>query len=148
MKAIFLDIDGVICSIRSAVAYGGYPWKIDEDSISLFDEVAVALIRQVCEKTEAVVILSSVWRKYHDIKLIGVTLELPIIDKTPVIVGKRGNEIKAFLEQNPQIKKYAIVDDDSNMLDEQMPYFVKVDSKEGLSYGNYEQLLTILTPSK
>jgi histidinol phosphatase-like enzyme len=28
-KILFLDFDGVINSVRSAVAFGGFPWNIE-----------------------------------------------------------------------------------------------------------------------
>lgn len=144
MKVIFLDIDGVICSIRSAVAGGGYPWRLKEEDIELFDGVAVKLIQKVCQKTDSKIVLSSVWRLHHDFNLIGEKLCLPIIDKTPnKASAMRGEEIAIWLKEN-QVDKYVIVDDDSDMLVEQFSFFVKVDSRNGLSYENYERILDIL----
>jgi hypothetical protein len=144
VKILFLDIDGVICSIRSAVACDGFPWTVKEDAIPMFDEVAIKLIRKVCKDTDTKIVLSSVWRLSHDWKMIGEKLNLPIIDKTPhKLSSRRGEEIAMWLRDN-KVDKYAIVDDDSDMLEEQLPFFVRVYCKNGLSYENYEQLLKIL----
>ena len=50
MKVVFLDIDGVLNSVRSCIAYDGYPWQGDSDEERewhKFDQVAIALLR-VC----------------------------------------------------------------------------------------------------
>ena len=139
MKILFLDIDGVLNSVRSAIAFAGYPMpKRDGDK---FDEVAVGLIRAVCVKTNCVICLSSTWRIGIDPTKLGQQLNLPIMDKTPVTsAGIRGKEIDMYLK-NAQVDKYAIVDDDSDMLPEQLPYFVKTSHINGLSYENYLELL-------
>lgn len=143
MKILFLDIDGVLNSVRSAIAFDGYPYpnRYEEK----FDEVAVQLIRTLCNNTKAVIVLSSTWRHGLDLVAFGNKMKLPIIDKTPVtkLSGYRGEEIAMWLK-GKQIEKYAIVDDDSDMLKEQLPYFVKVNHMNGLSYENYNQLLELL----
>jgi hypothetical protein len=45
----------------------------------------------------------------------------------------RGYEIKAWLDQNEDTESYAIIDDDSDMLDEQMNSFFHVDGYYGLT---------------
>jgi len=146
MKILFLDIDGVLNSIRSAVSLGGYPWGVKEEDIKLFDQVAIQLIKRLCEKTDCQIVLSSVWRLSIGHKKLAEALFLPIVDSTPCLhmSGARGQEIKAYLGNHPEVTCYAIVDDDSDMLDEQLPYFIKTDRVNGLSYENYEQLLKLL----
>lgn len=143
MKILFLDIDGVVNSVRSATAQGGYPWAVDEPSMRLFDPVAIALIKKLCDETETKIVLSSTWRMMFDAVQFGKKLGLPIIDKTPVMGSARGQEIKAWLVLNEH-PKYAIVDDDEDMLEEQKAFFVRTDSYEGLSYRDYLQLKTLL----
>lgn len=157
MKVLFLDIDGVLNSVRSAIALGGYPHpNRDEQASELirsedrFDLVAVGLIRMLCQKTDTKIVLSSTWRYSYqtleDILDFGKKLDLPIICKTPIIhlSRARGREIDKWLQDHPDVTKFAIVDDDSDMLPEQLPSFVKTDYYEGLSYQNYLQLLEIL----
>lgn len=144
MKVLFLDFDGVINSIRSAVAFGGYPWNVTAKSIKLFDPVGLRLIRMVCEKTGAKIVLSSTWRKCFKYDELGKALDLPIISATPKTLSRsRGEEIEMWLNEN-KVDQYAIVDDDSDMLKSQFPYFVKTCPKNGLSFENYEHLLEIL----
>ena len=145
MKVIFLDIDGVLNSIRSAVALGGYPYHVTPDHLPTFDWVAVGLMQRVCKETGAVCVLSSTWRKSVDYLLIGEKLELPIIGVTPVNHdGHRGGEISLWIDENGEPKRWAIVDDDSDMLEHQLPRFVHTDIENGFSLANYRQLIALL----
>lgn len=148
MKVLFLDIDGVLNSRRSAEAFGGYPHSFNIDQMAMFDKTALALIRKVVRKTRCAVVLSSSWRIGMEPVDTAAGLDLPIIDHTPVSWEqgrKRGDEIKQWLAANPEVTKYAIVDDDSDMLDEQKPFFVKTDHINGLSWENYERLMELLS---
>lgn len=150
MKLLFLDVDGVLNSIRSAIAYDGYPYPGREALDDRFDDVAVFLIKQVCIKTNSLIVLSSTWRYGVEPLAFGQRLKLPIIDKTPrgvfapEVKTKRGLEIEAYLKKAKEVEKFAIVDDDSDMLDAQLPFFIKVDNRNGLSYENYLALLKLL----
>lgn len=143
MKILFLDIDGVLNSTRSAIAFDGYPYP--NRFKNKFDEVAVSLIRLLCANTNTSICLSSTWRHYiTDIKKFAKEMDLPIISKTPEkISSNRGEEIGLWLKEN-KVDKYAIIDDDCDMLKEQLPYFVKVDGRNGLSYENYTKLVELL----
>lgn len=144
VKVLFLDIDGVLNSTRTAVAFGGFPHSTKPADIVKFDHVAVSLIRTVCQETGARIVLSSTWRLDPDWQQFGRDLALPIFDRTGRSKdGKRGGEIATWLESYPA-DKYAIVDDDSDMLPEQMPFFVRTSHAEGLSWDNYEMLKHIL----
>ena len=144
MKVLFLDVDGVINSVRSAVAFDGYPWDVDEENIKQFDHVAITLIRRICRDTNCKIILSSTWRRSVGHKKLADALDLPVIDSTPTHMdATRGEEIAAWLRKN-EVDKYVIIDDDADMLEEQLPYFVKVDPYNGLSYDNYTKILEIL----
>ncbi len=145
MKIIFLDIDGVLNSRRSSFAFKGYPHPGNVDT-NKFDMVSVELIRRVCNKIDNTkIVLSSTWRADKNYKDI---LGLPIIDKTPKLPGIRGLEIKEWFARNThllnKIDKWAIVDDDSDMLDEQLPYFVKINPINGLMWEDFERLIEIL----
>lgn len=144
MKVLFLDIDGVLNSERSAWAFGGFPHGFDPANMAKFDHVAIALIRKVCEETECSVVLSSTWRLLHSVHECANGLGLPIFDKTPGGGGNRGKQIQEWLDEHPEVTEYAIVDDDSDMLDSQRGRFVRTNVKEGLSLANYGDLLRIL----
>lgn len=142
MKVIFLDIDGVLNSVRTAVAYGGYPHALEEREG--FDDVAIRMIRGLCEANDIQVVLSSAWRLHCDYRDVGKAFSLPIIDRTPSMLGPRGKEIADWLGRHPEVDRFAILDDDSDMLDVQMPFFVKTDGFEGLSWSAFLKLCEIL----
>lgn len=142
MKVLFLDIDGVLNSCRTAVAFGGYPMKLEH--LGAFDGVAVRLIQRMCDIGGVKVVLSSAWRLDYTAEEVAKALDLPVIDRTPVFpLGPRGKEIQHWLDNN-HWTSYAIVDDDADMLPEQRAFFVKTEHEEGLSFKNYQRLCQIL----
>lgn len=137
-KILFLDIDGVLNSIkwykkRTHPKNGGF--ELDPEAMALFD--------QIVEETDCKVVLSSTWRlsRYWKERLEAQGLNTnSIIDRTerlprPVNTGieycERGKEVKAWLEKHPEVKVYAILDDDADFLPEQ-PLF-KTTWEEGLT---------------
>lgn len=143
MKVLFLDIDGVLNSHRSAYAFGGFPYDVDAHR-DRFDEVAIGLVRNICKAAGAQIVLSSSWRTDKNWTRIGEALNLPITDRTPSLAGPRGEEIEAWLSTHPEVECYAILDDDSDMLDEQLPFFVKTTHQDGLTFGLAEKLSALL----
>lgn len=156
-KYLFLDIDGVLNSTRSVVSINPNDtalWlhrnlKHREIEIKRLDPVALGLIRNLCAETNTEIVLSSSWRiGLGSVIELATTLDLPIVSTTPILGGDRcrGDEIELWLDirstDNP--RKYAIVDDDSDMLPEQMPFFVKTNHNNGLLYEDYELLLDLL----
>lgn len=141
MRVLFLDIDGVLNSTKTAVAFGGYPHE--PEHIEAFDKAAIKLIQRLCDSSGVQVVLSSAWRITHDFKVIGEAFGLPIIDRTPSLLGTRGTEINAWLSQHPEVTQYAIVDDDSDMLPDQMVRFVQTSGHEGLTWADFEKLCAL-----
>ena len=146
MNILFLDIDGVLNGYRSLIGLGAYPHAVKEDQSERFDWVAVGMIRRVCKECDVSIVLSSSWRigmaNTHEIAKF---LDLPIIDKTPYMdkpYSCRGEEIKQWLSENP-VDAYAIIDDDSDMLAIQVPYFVKTEHKNGMQIDHYLKLRRI-----
>ena len=144
-KVLFLDIDGVLNSARTAYAFGGYPHLPSQ--VDRFDLVAVALIRKVCTEVGARICLSSTWRLGRDWKELRGHLGLPITHRTPRLDGaRRGEEIKAWMDAyNRTIEKWAIVDDDADMLPEQLHHFVQTCPRNGFTFENYERLKDLLS---
>jgi hypothetical protein len=143
-KVLFLDIDGVLNSRRTVVAFKGYPHGFDGYDRDRFDWVAVALISRLCEETGASIVLSSSWRIIHSVQECANGLDLPIFDRTPSLDGIRGMEINAWLAEHPEVTDYAIVDDNSDMLESQKSRFVQTDELVGLSIVNWVALKQIL----
>lgn len=119
MKIIFLDIDGVIC----------VDWIefVDEFGYG-FHEEYIKNLEMIIQKTGAKIVISSTWRMsgLAEMKRMWKARLLPgeVIDVTPVLRTKRGQEIEEFLRKNP-CDSYVIIDDDNDFLPEQMPFFVR-----------------------
>lgn len=145
---LFLDFDGVINSVRSATAFGGYPWNVNKESLRLFDPIAINLIRKLCNEHNVKIVLSSTWRKGFNFNALAKVLDLPIIDQTPIkLSASRGQEIQLWLDTHPGVE-YAILDDDADMLETQMSRFIKTDPYEGLSWKCYERLCKLFEEVK
>lgn len=130
MKILFLDIDGVVNSEEffEKRSKGEHPTDIDN--------YMALLVNRIVENTGCKVVLSSSWRGYKDgeeqiERMIGVKLH----DRTPRLTESmvRGKEIQMWLDAHPEVEKYAILDDDSDMLVSQAPNFFKTDWKVGLT---------------
>lgn len=145
MKVIFLDIDGVLLSHRSVVAFGRWPNDLTPDDVAKFDPIALALLRNFCAASGAKIVLSSTWRILHAWQKVGDKLDLPLIDATPRMLGPRGREIAAWLSGHPEVERYAIIDDDSDMLPEQLPFFVHCDGRNGFTWPEFEKMCAIFS---
>lgn len=146
MKVLFLDIDGVLNSSRTLLAYGSYPHGLDREQMQRFDAVAIKLVQRLCRLTQAKVVVSSSWRlgrKFEDFLVFG----LPIYGRTPIYTeDHRGKEIAAWLSEHPEVSRYAIVDDSkSEILPEQKDWFVQTDPQNGFMYEHYWRLYDLLT---
>ena len=64
MKVLFLDIDGVLNSTRTAVANGGYPHELHHREA--FDWTSIKLLQRLCDSAGVLVVLSSAWRNFCD----------------------------------------------------------------------------------
>ncbi len=138
---LFMDIDGVLNSRRTAVAFGSYPHRLDQ--LGKFDPVAIGLVRRLCDDG-VVIVLSSAWRTMYPHVEVGTALGLPIIDKTPMLCGSRGAEIADWLTRHPEVTTWAIVDDNGDMLAEQMPRFVQTSEDNGIVWRDYARLRELL----
>lgn len=149
MKVIFLDIDGVLNSRRSSIAFNGMPWPDHTNDVweEKFDHIAIGLLRDAIEKTNAVCVLSSTWR-YDGSELVqrlARFLQVPIIGVTRSLSMTRGDEIKEWLDNHKEVTHYAILDDSSDMLPYQKKNLVHVNSMNGMSYENYMDLIKVLS---
>lgn len=144
MNVLFLDIDGVLNSHRTALAFDGYPHDLTPEGVRMLDPVALGLLRCLCESMALEVVISSSWRIGRTAEDFRTALDLPAIDCTPSLLGPRGKEINAWLDAHPQVQRYAILDDDGDMLPEQLPCFVKTDISEGMVWRDFERLCSIL----
>lgn len=142
MKALFLDVDDVLCSLKSSAATGGYPHDFKDPS--KFDQHALALLRKL-GNAGVEFVLSSTWRMHFTAPEAAAGLNLPIVDCTPLHPNRcRGAEIAQWLSENPDVTHWAILDDSTDMLEEQMGNFVHVTGEDGMRLRDFRKLCQIL----
>lgn len=129
---IFLDVDGVLNSIKT----GWFCW----------DMYVVNWVIWFAKTSNSKIVISSTWRMNHNLDFFAdiLTYELIYVDEwsTPVIseTGScRGDEIKMWLDKHSEeVGRYIIFDDDSDMLEEQLPNFIQTDCHNGLLFKNMD----------
>lgn len=161
MKIIFLDIDGVLNSGRSFIAFAKnardaeyeddpYWYKLTKSTI---DPVSVGLLNRVLEDFDAKIVLSSTHRMHFPdgpgklaqiqdyLTNLGVQGER-CMGWTPRLNTIRGKEIAAWLEPNiaAVVDSYIILDDSSDFLPEQMEFHVHCKGGHGITEENYYQM--------
>ena len=168
-KIIFLDIDGVLNSERSFVG-GAYREREYHDHFKdgtvddpywlkitrcTIDPIACDLVNRVLRECDAYIVMSSTHRQHFPddgrklenlqnyLAALGVDGHR-LIGWTPRLGTPRGIEIKYWLDKNPGWERFVIVDDDSDMLPEQMEYFVKTDNAIGVTIQTYRKMRQIL----
>jgi hypothetical protein len=151
MRIIFLDIDGVLNSIDSMLANNNRNKNMDA-----LDYVSIGLLRKLCIETDARIVISSTWRygrTEEDFIDIFSQYDWPevkdlIIGMTPIINGDcRGYEIESYLKTKtvlgPMYSEYIILDDDSDMLDNQLDRFIYVSNINGFRSQHYVKALRL-----
>ena len=139
MKVVFLDVDGVLNNHYSMCQYQGRLWP-----------PLVHKLNGLCHEDVSFV-LSSAWRILYDIETMKTLLHNSgwlyshkLIDRTRSGDGIRGEQIKNWLDEHPEVTHYAILDDDSDMLDEQQNNFVHVERAIGLMDQDIHNVKEIL----
>ena len=118
-----LDIDGVVNCKTSNFSTDGFP----------LDRYMAFLVGKIVLDTDCKVVLSSSWKHHPDgIKIVEKHI-VPLLDKTGEEGNIRGDEIQAWLDKHPEVTKYAILDDDSDMLESQKPNFFQTSWETGLT---------------
>lgn len=97
-------------------------------------------LNRLTDATGAKIVVSSTWRSDSNLQevfnLVGI--KEPIHDITPYM-----RKIQEWLDKQTEPYRYVIFDDDTDMLDSQLPYFIQSDwLKWGLS--DVEQAIHIL----
>lgn len=150
LKYIFLDFDGPLNTGRSDY--------MDPDRYGHhFDDVAVRNLRQIVDRTDAKIVVSSSWRHMgiEKIKSIWTEWGMPgeIVGCTPGVWGdsrifnSRGEEIQQWLRENTDGEStYIIIDDmdDSEATVQQKDYWIQVDPHNGITYEDADLAISIL----
>lgn len=142
-KVIFLDIDGVLNNTSI----------LRNEGIDAISGELVNILKCIVVATKAEIVLSSTWRiKEEDRILVKNALaakDLKFIDCTPLHVKdkkltesvERWEEIAQWLSENPNVDKFAIIDDDEYAGIGFEDNFFKTDFKVGLTWDVAEKVM-------
>jgi GTP cyclohydrolase II len=136
-RVLFLDMDGVVVTLRSHMALGQVGGMMRK-----FDPIAIGYINRFCAEFDMSIVVSSVWRKSHNVPELlvaeGVTVPFHKDWKTGNgRTGFRGQEIQDWLEAHPEAKHYSIWDDDRDFFDYQTKYHLLTSSCDGISHEGF-----------
>ena len=155
---LFLDIDGVLNSAefarrrRELKTPRRNRHHHDIDAIARFhlDPNAVARVNAVVQTTRCAVVMSSAWRvgdEYDYLRSCAILsaggIQFDFLDRTPHLGTTRGVEIKSWLDGHPDVSRFAIVDDGSDMhpLSDRL---VQTDMRFGIQAEHMHQLVSLL----
>lgn len=162
MRVVFLDVDGVLNSVRDLMEYRK---KNGIDHCILYDEVEdrpLGLLKTIVDSTGCKLVVSSTWRKAYDEegnavlkagklykKLEKRLLEygMEVFDVTPVVRGddvERGDEIRAWLAEHLDVESFVILDDDSDMREFTSTHLVKTTYENGLTEEHVKKAIAML----
>ncbi len=141
MKVVFLDFDGVLNASTSPDF--------------CIERVFVERLNRIIAKTGAHVVLSTTWRiaepaGYCERCLAECGFIGTVLGSTPSIYipglasVPRGREIQAWLDRNPTVEAFVILDDDSDM-EHLLPRLVRTAFKDGLQDHEVEKAVALLT---
>ncbi len=143
MNVIFLDCDGVINTRM---------WDENKKRLRYFfpsdgkcnNRTAVEWVNVLGEEVDAKIVVSSTWRNVGLDEMKGILansgLRLEVIGITPSLKGDRGLEIQAWLDENPYVDKYVILDDDADMA-HLMDHLVRCDHEYGFTLYKKDEAL-------
>ena len=115
MKVIFLDFDGVLNSNRYFFIAGCEGLAIDPECMDL--------LKKLVKDTNVKIVLTTSWREHWDqdeknctvigkeINTLFSRYQLKVFDKTPKLSTGRESEIEAWLDENPQVDAFVVLDD-------------------------------------
>jgi len=142
MKVLFLDFDGVL-----------NVWPKPSRTGEFHKASCINLEMLLNKIPELRIVVSSSWKAYgydavKDIlrsngidprRVIDITGE----EQSPDERNHRGYQVECWLDRNPKVKSFAIVDDQSDF-ENLKDHMVKTNKYVGLTQGNVESLMGIL----
>jgi len=139
IKVLFLDVDGVL--------NGCYTRERAPGGCTGVEPAKCAIIRRIVAETGCKIVLSSTWRRFSkNLPYLWKSLGLDELDnslgQSPILDGRlesglytspqRGHEIQAWLDKHPEVSRFVIVDDDSDMA-HLKPHLVQTDGRTGIT---------------
>lgn len=159
MKVLFLDIDGVINTVGAELGFRYCLGRQEQEH--MFDPACLYYLRNIVEETGCRIVISSTWRLGASLEEMKDWFECPIIkeaiiDKTPSLSSlsnpelkdrrgrvQRGEEIKLWLDAQPKVTRFAVIDDDTDM-DVIKDNFFQTCSYDGLKKDVSKSVITHL----
>jgi len=143
MKVLFLDIDGVLNSAYVIEKCGRG---------DIIDRTMVERVNRIVDATDCKIVISSTWRLFYPLGVLSALLRVHglrdvLIGKTPDLDRSqynRGDEIQAWLDTQPCVEKFVILDDDSDMSDV-INHLVQTTFKEGLKDEHVDRAIAMLS---
>jgi len=144
---IFLDVDGVLNSMD----FMHYTHALGKDTARVrLDPLCVDKLQQLVDKTNAVVVISSTWRKHlhdmWDLMSFFSTYAIPVIGVTPGSKdGIRHKEIRQWLRDHYVTHDcYIALDDDSYDMVDLKDHFIHTDRKIGLTAKDVSKAIKVI----
>ena len=139
MNVIFLDVDGVLNSIKSLkTAYKDDNKRPYSDYYYPFDPKCMLNLKHLVEETNSYLVITSTWRQYEigreillsELKKYG--LDTRVIGYTDILHKAREVEIKAYLEKLDEDVNFIIIDD-SKGFPELEEFLIRTNFEKGLT---------------
>jgi Swiss Army Knife RNA repair-like protein len=154
MKVLFLDVDGVLITEASARYYRWLHRNQPEcdKGWRVWCPIATNNLRTLMARIpDMKIVLSSCWRTGRTTEECADLLTEQGLAGSRLIgrtghseVGKvRGDEIQEWLDQNPYVSHFAIVDDDSDMA-HLATHLVQTDFRVGLTLPHNDEIVRLL----
>lgn len=120
MKVLFLDFDGVL---NSEASFRMEKRRKTLDTANTLSVVACSNLQYILEQDSSIrIVISSTWRLMHTMVELQNILNAygveaaRIIGKTPAVMSRdRAHEINLWLGDNPNVTKFVVLDDDSDV---------------------------------
>lgn len=149
LKVIFTDFDGVLNSSKWDRQQGPMPLTDDprDDAEWNLEPERVALLKQAVDRSQAKLVVSSSWRgdghgiamlRHAGLDAIG---ETPRIRVTGRAVWARADEIRAWLQEHPEVDSFVVLDDDYVDLPDQL---IRVHGMLGLQQVHVDDIVARL----
>lgn len=136
MKIIFLDVDGVLNSQN-------YLLNSNNKISNSINPKKITLLKKLVDETNSNIVVTSAWRLSKNFQIHALKIQ----DETELIRGKRGEEIKLYLQKHPNIDNFVILDDEifKDYDDYLLKHLVKTSFYiDGLTKEHIEQAKIIL----
>jgi hypothetical protein len=136
MNVLFLDIDGVLNRFGDENGVGSTEETVEGTSLIGVDRQLLAIYKTILERIDPIVVLSSTWRIVPELRDHLRRTGVYFHDVTPVLDPvrySRGHEIQAWLRECAEEPRYAIIDDDADMLPMQRPNLFRTKGTDGLT---------------